>query len=95
VAKQAKQKRNILGGLLLLALLILVGLHLMNLQEDIAAAEAEKSALAAQIAAAEQEKASLEDSLEKSEDQEYLQELAREQLGMVTSGQKDFYDISN
>ena len=34
-------------------------------------------------------------ALEKADDPEYLQELAREQLDMVSPGEKVFYDVSN
>jgi len=47
------------------------------------------------VARQRQENRSLEAALERAEDPEYLQELARDQLGMVTPGQKDFYDVSN
>ena len=39
--------------------------------------------------------APLEAALGKANDPEYLQELAREQLNMVSPGQRDFYDVSN
>jgi len=67
----------------------------MSLRDRIAAAEAERSALAAQVAQQEQENRSLEAALQRADDPAYLQELARKQLGMVSPGQKDFYDISN
>ena len=38
---------------------------------------------------------SLSSALEKADDPEYLQELAREQLDMVSPGEKVFYDVSN
>ena len=34
-------------------------------------------------------------ALEKADDPEFLQELARDQLGYVTPGEKTFYDVSN
>ena len=37
----------------------------------------------------------LASALEKADDPEFLQELARDQLGYVTPGEKTFYDVSN
>ncbi|MBQ9459786.1 MAG: septum formation initiator family protein [Oscillospiraceae bacterium] len=65
------------------------------MRDRLADARAEQSALAESVARQEQENRSLEAALERAEDPEYLQELARDQLGMVTPGQKDFYDVSN
>ena len=61
----------------------------------IEAAENEQSGLEEQLAAQRQENASLEAALDKADDPEYLQDLARDQLGYVTPGEKDFYDVSN
>ena len=74
-----KQGGGTLPKLLLLALLLLIGAHLLNLRQEISRAEAEKQTSA----------------LEKADDPEYLQELAREQLDMVSPGEKVFYDVSN
>ena len=43
----------------------------------------------------QRENDSLSSALEKADDPEYLQELAREQLDMVSPGEKVFYDVSN
>ena len=44
---------------------------------------------------AKQENDALSSALEKADDPEFLQELARDQLGYVTPGEKTFYDVSN
>ena len=44
---------------------------------------------------AKQENDALASALEKADDPEFLQELARDQLGYVTPGEKTFYDVSN
>lgn len=93
--QRSVHRGRILSGILLAVLLFLVGAHLLNLREEIRAAEAEKVALAEKIAAVEQENAALEASLEKAGDEEYLQELARDQLGLVIPEEKVFYDVSN
>lgn len=94
--KTARKKQG--GGTLpklLLALLLLIGAHLLNLRQEISRAEAEKQTLSAQLEQQQRENDSLSSALEKADDPEYLQELAREQLDMVSPGEKVFYDVSN
>ncbi|MBQ1242482.1 MAG: septum formation initiator family protein [Oscillospiraceae bacterium] len=67
----------------------------MSLREKIRTAEEEQAALAAQIEQTQQDNAQLEAALEKKGDAEYLQELARSELGMVAPGEKVFHDVSN
>ena len=91
----AKKRGGLLPKLLVLVLLLLVGAHLLDLQKRIDAAQTEKLALSTQVEAQQRENNSLEAALGKADDEEYLQELAREQLDMVSPGEKVFYDISN
>ncbi len=93
--KAAKKRGGLLPKLLILALLLLVGAHLLDLQKRIDAAQAEKQTLSAQVEARQRENDSLQAALGKADDEEYLQELAREQLDVVSPGEKVFYDISN
>lgn len=93
--KAAKKRGGLLPKLLILALLLLVGAHLLDLQKRIDAAQAEKQTLSAQVGARQRENDSLQAALGKADDEEYLQELAREQLDVVSPGEKVFYDISN
>ena len=80
-----KQGGGTLPKLLLLALLLLIGAHLLNLRQEISRAEAEKQTLSAQLEQQQRENDSLSSALEKADDPEYLQELAREQLDMVST----------
>lgn len=68
--------------------------RLMVTNKKLSSAAAEQTALDERIARQEEENRALEAALGRAEDPEYLQELARHNLGMVTPGQKDFYDIS-
>ena len=95
MAAKPKKRMGLLAAVLILVLLFTVGYRLLRLQDQLDAARAEQSELALRLAEQKQENASLEAALERAEDPEYLQELAREQLGMVSPGQKDFYDVSN
>ena len=95
MAAKRKKRTGVLVVLFVLILLFAVGYPLMSIRAKLASAEAEQSVLAERVARQEQENRSLEAALERAEDPEYLQQLARDQLGMVSPGQKDFYDVSH
>ena len=90
----AKPKKRV-SLIAALVVLILLGMQLLRIRDQLIAARAERDVLAEQVAKQEQKNRTLEAALERAEDPEYLQELARDQLGMVSPGQKDFYDVSN
>lgn len=81
--------------LVILALLAAVGVQLATISARNQSAEAERAALQKQQLALAQENEALRAALERADDPEYLQQLAREEYGMVSPGQRDFYDISN
>lgn len=94
-ARPRKKRASLLAAAVVLVLLFLVGWQLMRMRTQLAAAQTERDTLAERVARQEQENRSLEAAIDRAEDPEYLQELARDQLGMVSPGQKDFYDVSN
>ena len=94
-AAKPKKHVSLVAALVVLIMLIVVGIQLLRMREQLIAARAERAALTEQVAKQEQENRALEAALERAEDPEYLQELARDELGMVSPGQKDFYDVSN
>ena len=89
------KRASLIAALVVLILLVVVGMQLLRIRDQLIDARAERDVLAGQVAQQEQENRALEAALERAEDPEYLQELARDQLGMVSPGQKDFYDVSN
>ena len=95
MAGKVKKRTGTFTLIVIAVLLILVSAELLHMREQIAEAAAEQETLEMQLAAQKQENASLEAALGKSDDLEYLQELARSELGYVTPGEKDFYDISS
>lgn len=95
MAAKKQTKRSILIPLVLLLMLAIVGAQLLRMQGKIESAQAEKSDLENQVSSQQQANDALSSALEKAEDSEYLEELARDQLGYVTPGEKDFYDVSN
>ena len=94
-AAKPKKRVSLIAALVVLILLVIVGMQLLRIRDQLIDARAERDVLAGQVAQQEQENRALEAALERAEDPEYLQELARDQLGMVSPGQKDFYDVSN
>ena len=95
MAGKPKKRTGAFTLAVIVALLLLVTAELLHTRERIAAAQAEQASLETVLAAQKQENASLEAALGKAGDLEYLQELARDELGYVTPGEKDFYDISS
>ncbi len=93
--RPARRRTSLLTMLAILVLLVLVGAELLHTRSQIAAAQSEQQALQEQLNAAKQENDALASALEKADDPEFLQELARDQLGYVTPGEKSFYDVSN
>ena len=95
MAGKVKKRTGAFTLIVIVVLLVIVTVELLHIRERIAAAQTEQAGLETQLAAQKQENASLEAALGKSDDLEYLQELARSELGYVTPGEKDFYDISS
>ena len=93
--KPKKKRTSLVAALFVLMLLLLVVWQLIRMRDQLAVAQEEEAAITGTVARQEQENRSIEAALERAEDPEYLQELARDQLGMVSPGQKDFYDVSN
>ncbi len=90
-----KQKRacGFLTGVLLLVLLLGVGVQLYRMQDQLRTAQEEEAALAAQIAQVQKENQALEDDLAHAGDPELIEQIARDELGMVVQDEKVFYTI--
>lgn len=94
-AKKGKKRTSFLTMLVIAILIALVGVQLIHLRSQIDDARSQLTALQSDLDAAKQENDALASALEKADDPEFLQELARDQLGYVTLGEKTFYDVSN
>lgn len=90
-----KQKK--LGGLLPKIILIVVAVYalisLLTLKGKIAQAQEQKDELAAMVETQALENAELADDISRKDDPEKKAELARENFGLVESGETVFYDI--
>ena len=90
-----KKRTSPLTMLVIAILIVLVGVQLVHLRGQIEQAKGELTALKSDLDSAKQANDALASALEKADDPEFLQELARDQLGYVTPGEKSFYDVSN
>ena len=89
--KKQKRASGFLTGVLLLVLLLGVGIQLYRMQEQLRTSRAEEAALAAQIAQIERENAQLQEDLDNADNPELIEEIARNELGMVMQDENVFY----
>ena len=94
-ARKGKKRTSVLTMLVIMILIALVGVQLIHLRSQIDAAQNQLTALQSDLDSVRQENDALSSALEKADDPEFLQELARDQLGYVTPGERSFYDVSN
>lgn len=97
-----RQKKNVqqlrlgvFGRLLLLVLIGALGWQLFHLREQVAAAEAQRVQLSAQVTRQQQSNDKLREAIDGGGTQEQMEEIARDELGLVAPGDRVFYDVSN
>ena len=94
-AKNNKRKHSFLPFLLLIVLLIAVGVELLNVSGKLRTARNEQTRVTAQVQQRQQENEALQSDLDKADDEEFLKNLAREQLGLAEPGERIFYDVND
>lgn len=94
-AKKQRTRASVFTKLLILALLVGIGFQLYRLQGQVADAQAERDALASRVQAQQQENDGLSKDIEEGTTPEKMEEIAREELGMVAPGERVYYDTSN
>ena len=98
MAKKAKEQKRPRAGLLtkvvLLVLLGAIGWQLYGLQSKVAAAQAEKERYAAQVAQTQRENEALAADIAEGPTREKVEEIARDELGLVTPNEYVFDDVS-
>jgi len=67
-----------------------IGVQLVNLKGELEAARAEEEYYAQRLQQLQEENARLAEDIANSDDPELIEEIAREELGMVTAGEKIF-----
>ena len=100
MAKKTEQQKkrpraSLLTKIVLLVLLVAVGWQLYGLQSKVAAAQAEKERYAAQVEQTKRENDALSADIAEGPTREKIEEIARDELGLVTSNEYVFDDISN
>ena len=89
------KKAGLLTKLVVLALLIYLSITLLDLRSQIQDAEAERDARQQEVDQLTQSNLALSSMLEQSDDPDALEDLAREELGLVKPGEKVFYDVGD
>ncbi len=94
---KTKEKRSRSGGILsavvVLALLAALGVQVRGLRAQVESARAERDSYQTQVQQLEEKNASLTEDIEEGATQEKLEEIAREELGMVLPGEYVFYSV--
>ena len=90
-----KLKRAGVGTkILILVLLAIVATTILSVHAQIQTAQAEKAALSQQVQALKEENAALADDIAHSNDPNYLENIARTELGLLEPGEIVFVDTS-
>ena len=90
-AKTAKKRPSgRLTALILLALFLGIGIQFLNMYGRLQQAQEEEAVYAAQLADLQETNEKLAQDIANSQDPELIEEVAREDLGMVASGEKIF-----
>ena len=99
MAKKAEQqtkrpRASLLTKIVLLVVLAAIGWQLYGLQSKVAAAQAEKERYAAQVAQTQRENEALAADIAEGPTREKVEEIARDELGLVTPNEYVFDDVS-
>ena len=88
--KGNRLRMGLAAKVIVAALLVLIGWQLYGLQDQLADAQAERDQYAALVAAQRQENAALEADIAAGPTDEKLEEIARDELGLVKPGEYVF-----
>lgn len=78
--------------ILILVLLAVLGIQLYRMQGQLKAAEAEVERLSAQVERAQQENDRLQEGIDQGGSQQEMEQIARDELGLVSPGERVFID---
>lgn len=81
--------------LVIAALAIYAVISLVSVRARVDEAEQQRQALQAQVTEMTQENAELQYQIDHGTDDQTIEEIARDKLGLVLPGEKIFYDISD
>ena len=96
MAKAAKGRKVASGfpvRLAILALLVLLGWQVWRMQDQLTAAKAQEQQLRQQVQTQQQENDALQKSIDQGGSREEMERIARDELGLVSPGERVFVDI--
>ncbi|WP_312636090.1 hypothetical protein [Oscillibacter sp.] len=94
--KSRRQLRlGLFGKLLLVSLIVALGLQLYHLRTQVEQAETQKILLSEQVRNSQQGNDHLQKAIDGGGTQEQMEQIARDELGLVAPGDRVFYDVSN
>lgn len=94
-AKKRRPRAGVLTKVVILVLLAAIGWQLYGLQGQVESARAERDRYAAQVEEQQRENDALKADIEEGVTPEKIEEIARDELGLVTPGEYVIYDTSN
>lgn len=92
---KAKRRSNTMLLLVIAALVVFLGIELVQVGNRLSEARQQEAALTRQLQQQTQENQALESDLAKKDDQEFIKDLARDQLGLAEEGERIFYDVND
>ena len=90
-----KRRSNPILLLLIVALVVFLGVELLQAGKRLNEAWQQEAALERQLQQQTQENQALRSDLEKKDDTEFIKDLARDQLGLAEDGERIFYDVND
>lgn len=93
--KKATHRTSPALVLLIAALVIFLGIELIQVGRRLSEARQQQAALERQLQMQTQENQALESDLAKKDDEEFIKDLARDQLGLAEGGERIFYDVND
>ena len=92
---KAKRRSNTMLLLVIAALVVFLGIELVQVGNRLSEAKQQEAALTRQLQQQTQENQALESDLAKKDDEEFIKDLARDQLGLAEEGERIFYDVND
>ena len=96
---RSKKSPSAAAAAALLVIVVLVaaagGRHRPDIRQPSAGLRSKSQALEAQIQQTEKQNDALRSDLEHQGDQDFIQGLARDDLGLASDGERIFYDVNN
>ncbi len=81
--------------LVIAALVVFLGIELIRVNTRLSEARQQETALTRQLQQQTQENAALESDLARKDDEDFIKDLARDQLGLAEEGERIFYDVND